>query len=194
MAATKPTADITITKKMKDVVEVTVPVNPVMTVSHAIEPTEDWTVEMFWAEGALQGGPTVLVIRPTDPANPAAGGISQTVLRDIDFKIPIELARGANLIREGMIPPAESLKRIPGLAQGGVTDEYLAHLANAYCGVVRDGQDKPLDHLAELTGKTYAAIKNNLWLATRKGLMERSPGRAGGSLTPQAARLLRASD
>jgi hypothetical protein len=57
-------------------------------------------------------------------------------------------------------------------------------------GAVNRGQDKPLEHLAEVTGKSAAAIKNHLWQATRKGLLERSPGRVGGHLTREATKIL----
>jgi hypothetical protein len=59
-----------------------------------------------------------------------------------------------------------------------------------YVSAVNQGQGKPLDHLAELTGKSPAAIKNHLWQATRKGLLERSPGRVGGKLTTEATKVL----
>jgi hypothetical protein len=36
----------------------------------------------------------------------------------------------------------------------------------------------------------HAAIKNHLWQATRRGLLERSPGRAGGKTTAKAKNLI----
>jgi hypothetical protein len=73
-----------------------------------------------------------------------------------------------------------------------ITDTYLALLARAYVSAVSRGVDKPLEYLADLTGKSNAAIKNHLWTATRRGLLERSPGRAGGKVTSKGARLIEA--
>ena len=53
-----------------------------------------------------------------------------------------------------------------------------------------DAQSKSLEHFAEVTGKSAAAIKNHLWQATRRGLLERSPGRAGGRVSAKAAELI----
>ena len=59
-----------------------------------------------------------------------------------------------------------------------------------YVGAVNQGQGKPLDYLAEVTGKSPAAVKNHLWQASRKGLLERSPGRVGGKITAEATKVL----
>jgi hypothetical protein len=41
-----------------------------------------------------------------------------------------------------------------------------------------------------MTGKSSTAIKSHLWQATRKGLLELSPGRAGGQTTDKARPIL----
>ncbi len=76
-------------------------------------------------------------------------------------------------------------------AGGSITPEYLALLSRVYVGAVNRGQDKPLDYLAEVTGNSLAAVKNHLWQATRKGLLERSPGRAGGRVTEKGGDILK---
>jgi hypothetical protein len=74
------------------------------------------------------------------------------------------------------------------MSADGITDEYLAMLSVVYSAAA--SQPKPLEYLAGISGKTPATIKNHLWQATRKGLLERSPGGAGGRITPKATDLL----
>src|SRR5258708_5961844 len=52
-----------------------------------------WTVEIYWKECEIQDGPLKLVVRPTDEKNVPAGGISSTVLREIDFRAGAAKAR-----------------------------------------------------------------------------------------------------
>lgn len=156
----------------------------------------EWVCEMQWPEGQTQGGPGVLVIRPADPDSYPAGGISQTLLREVDFKAALDTLRRQLAAGNRWSDMREqSAKKMNNLLlahaeERNITDTYLALLARAYVSAVSRGVDKPLDYLADLTGKSYAAIKNHLWTATRKGLLERSPGRAGGRVTGKAARLI----
>ncbi|MHA7662384.1 hypothetical protein [Mycolicibacterium sp. HS_4_1] len=159
-------------------------------------PNMEWVAEMQWPEGETQGGPAVLVIYPSDPETCPPGGLSQTVLRDVDFKYALDRLR-ASLTHSKRFQRLrqQSRDKLTGLlvehaAEGAITSEYLALLARVYVDVVKHGQDKPLDHLAELTNKSPAAIKNHLWQATRKGLLERSPGRAGGKTTAKTIKVL----
>lgn len=148
----------------------------------------EWTVEMTWHDED-RNGPSQLVIRPTDPKSPPTAGISQTVLRAIQFP------------KTDMVSSLdEYAKRVPkidwdtiggtlaDMSADGISDEYLAMLTVAYC--VTSKAPKPLETLAEVTGKSPAAIKSHLWQATRKGFLERSPGRAGGRITPEAIDVL----
>ncbi|WP_255245957.1 hypothetical protein [Mycobacterium persicum] len=159
-------------------------------------PNYEWVAEMQWPEGETQGGPAVLVIYPSDPERCPPGGLSQTVLRDVDFKYALDKLRSsfANSKRWERARQ-RSEEKLTGLlaehaAGGAITSEYLALLSRVYVGAVKQGQEKPLDYLAEVTGKSPAAIKNHLWQATRKGLLERSPGRVGGKLTAEATKVL----
>lgn len=154
-----------------------------------VGPNMEWVAEMQWPEGETQGGPAVLVIYPSDPDTCPTGGLSQTVLRDVDFKYALDRLRAtlSNSKRWERARQRSENKLTTLLAEraaaGAISPEYLALLSRVYIDVVNNGQDKPLDHLATLTNKSAAAIKNHLWQATRQGLLERSPGRAGGHLT-----------
>jgi len=168
--------------------------NTVVTVD--LGPDMEWVCEMQWPEGETQGGPGVLVIRPADVDNYPAGGISQTLLREVDFKDALDtlrrqLATGDrwSSMREQSAKKMNNLL-LAHIEDRAITDTYLALLARAYVSAVSRGVDKPLEYLADLTGKSNAAVKNHLWQATRRGLLERSPGRAGGKVTAKAANLM----
>jgi len=158
-------------------------------------PDCEWVAEMQWPEGVTQGGPAVLVIYPSDPDTCPPGGLSQTVLRGVDFKRALERLRGylANSKRWER-ERQEGDEKVTALlvdhVGGSITPEYLALLSRVYVSAVNRGQAKPLDYLAQVTGSSPAAIKNHLWKATRDGLLERSPGRAGGRVTPRAGSIL----
>ena len=158
-------------------------------------PNSEWVAEMQWPEGETQGGPAVLVIYPSDPSTRPPGGLSQTVLRDVDFGYARDRLRASlsnskrwENARKRTEDALSSL--LNEHAGGSITPDYLALLSSVYVGAVKSGQDKPLEHLAKITGNSAAAIKNHLWQATRKGLLERSPGRAGGHLTDKGRQVL----
>ncbi|WP_255313694.1 hypothetical protein [Mycobacterium malmoense] len=160
-------------------------------------PNYEWVAELRWPEGETRGGPAVLVIRPSNPDNYPRGGLSQTVLREVDFKYALgkrqsQLSHSERWNRIQAESTEVILERLDLTRSDQITPEYLALLSRAYVGLVNQGQPKPLERLAEVTGKSAAAIKNHLWQATRKGLLERSAGRAGGRVTEQAADLLEA--
>lgn len=159
-------------------------------------PNCEWVAEMRWPEGKTQGGPAALLIRPSDPDGYPPGGLSQTVLRDVDFKYALERLRGQlasskRWDRARRQSEEKVVAALVGHAGGSITPDYLALLSRVYVSAVNQGRDKPLDYLAEVTGNSPAAIKNHLWQATRKGLLERSPGRAGGRVTEKAAGILK---
>jgi hypothetical protein len=159
-------------------------------------PDCEWVAEMQWPDGVMQGGPAVLVIYPSNPDSCPPGGLSQTVLREVDFKRALDRLRGylANSKRWERKRQEGQEKAVSALvdqAGGPITPQYLALLSRVYVGVVNQGQAKPLDYLAEITGNSPAAIKNHLWRATRDKFLERSPGRAGGRVTEKAAGILK---
>ncbi|MFC7451291.1 hypothetical protein [Rhodococcus daqingensis] len=153
-------------------------------------PNYEWVAEMQWPEGETQGGPAVLVIYPSDPDTCPPGGLSQTVLRDVDFKYALDRLRRSLAFTERWHRHDLNTLLASHAAGGAITQEYLVLLSRVYITAVETGKDKPLDYLATLTGKSAAAIKNHLWQATRKGLLERSPGRAGGHLTDKGRAVL----
>lgn len=154
-----------------------------------------WVIEMQWPRGVTQGGPAVLVVRPKGGTGYPPGGISSTVLRQIDFKEAGEALRSqtrvsglrAQIRKEQEAARAERLRQA---AAQGVTDEYLALLASAYVGYINRGGTGALAHLAEQVGKSQSTIKGHLWQARKRDLLTGSAGRAGGALTEKASALL----
>lgn len=157
-----------------------------------VGPSMEWVAEMQWPEGETSGGPAKLVIYPSDPDTCPPGGLSQTVLRDVDFKYALDRLRKSLAATERWVRRDDNLTAILAdhAAGSAITPEYLTLLSRVYISAVNDGQVKPLDHLASITGKSASAIKNHLWKATREGLLERSPGRAGGHLTDKGRGIL----
>ncbi|AWT52594.1 hypothetical protein D806_016100 [Mycolicibacterium smegmatis MKD8] len=144
---------------------------------------------MTWYEGD-DAGPSELVLKPTPGAITPPGGISQTVLREVDISAAIDFMRRQHQ-EIPTAPPvdwAEIGPTLAGLSESGLTDEYLAALAWAYSEAAKE--PKAQERLAELTGKSPAAIKSHLWHATRRDLLERMPGRKGGVVTPKALKLI----
>lgn len=150
-----------------------------------------WTAEMVWDEGD-SNGPSRLVVRPTDPAARPDSGISQTVLRAVDIAGAIKLRRAQNE-HAPISGPAFNWETEYGpmlreLAKDGITDPYLAALSLAYSAA--GNQPKPQERLAAVVGKSQSAIKSHLWHATRRGYLERTPGRAGGAVTLAALKAI----
>src|SRR5262249_40365638 len=131
-----------------------------------VGPNGEWTAEMDW-DDVDRNGPSRLVIYPTDPNNRPSAGLSQTVLREIDVAGAGGLARKSAEI-SSQTPEFDWRKIAPtlvDLSADGLSDPYLAVLALAYSAAAN--RPKPLERLADLTGKSPAAIKSHLWHATR---------------------------
>ncbi|MGL6235699.1 MAG: hypothetical protein ACRC20_10170 [Segniliparus sp.] len=156
----------------------------------------DWIATMRWPEGVENGGPLSLVIEPLRPDQPPQGGLSSTVLRQIDFRKAAEMLNQHWLASKRREVVSKSLQkfianRLRDTLDKGVTDEYLALLAQEYVSAVNRNQAKPNDHLAEMVGKTVSTIRGHLWQARKQGLLTGTPGRAGGQLTPKAQEILK---
>ncbi|MFD9908239.1 hypothetical protein [Streptomyces sp. NPDC059063] len=154
-----------------------------------------WVVEMQWPEGVTQGGPAALLVRPKDGESCPLGGISSTVLREIDFKEAVERLRAKVAVSEMRAQVREEYEagrteRLRKALAQGVTDEYLATLASAYLSYLSGGGKGPLAHLAERVGKSESTVKGHLWQARKRGLLTGAPGRAGGALTRKASEIL----
>lgn len=155
----------------------------------------EWVVRMEWPEGVQSGGPGVLVIEPADPDSYPVGGLSSTVLRQVDFRgaadqLRAQLATEQRQDKELERYEQDLSKRLRKALSHGVTEEYLALLASAYVSAVNRGQEKPSEHLAGMVGKTTSTVKGHLWQSRKKGLLTGSAGRKGGQLTHRAKAIL----
>jgi hypothetical protein len=154
---------------------------------------DDWVVTMEWPASVENGGPMRLVIEPVGE-NPV-GGLSSTVLRQVDFRDAIERFRGQIAAsqrrgREHERYEKHRSERLRAALSVGVTDDYLALLSSAYVSAVNRGLEKPNDYLAELAGKTTSTVRGHLWQARKQGFLTGSPGRKGGQLTDKATKIL----
>lgn len=151
----------------------------------------EWSVLMEWSDGAESGGPVRLVIEPADPNSPPHGGLSSTVLREVDFQeAAAKLGSFFQMAREQNRQTDEMTgRRLRKALDSGISNEYLVQLCVAYSQVVKRGRDHPTEYLAELIGKSASTIKGHLWQAKRKGLFVGSAGRVGGDLTPEGERI-----
>lgn len=150
-----------------------------------IELGEQWVVEMTWPDGVTDGGPSALTLRPADPENPPEDGISPMLLREISFS-----EARARLRSQGAPVPDVSDALLRRFLAAGVSPTYLALLASRYVRVTNEGQAHPQEVLAEVIRKTPSTVKGHLWQARKAGLLAGSAGRAGGTLTAEARRLI----
>jgi hypothetical protein len=160
----------------------------------SIQPIVDtpWEVVFTWPEGATQGGPRWVEIRPQEGMGDEllAGGLSSTILRHVDFQAAAQEWR-----EHRGISPVEShklAKRLTyALGSSGVSDRYLVLLADAYVRLVTSGEPKVTARLAEIVGKSPETIRAHIKAARSRGLLTAlSSGRAGGELTSEARRIL----
>ena len=162
-----------------------------VTVTELIGP---WLVEYHWPADADQGGPARITISPHAEAAPAdlAGGLSSTVVRQLDFRKAAKEWRRLRRRGEEAVDPARRklAQRLQGLVSDGITDEYLAALADTYVTLVSEGEASVTTSLAELVGKKPETIKIHLKSARKRGLLTTVKGRAGGNLTDEARRIL----
>ncbi|SOE07976.1 hypothetical protein [Streptomyces sp. Ag109_G2-15] len=162
--------------------------------SEHIEITQDvgpWRVLMRWAANAdPASGPTRVLITPHPDADPATtqGGVASTVLRQIDFKKAgdqFRVARPADSEQQvTQDTEAEALRWL--LGNEGISDAYLAFLAESYVRAVARAVPNVTAHLAELTHKRPETIRGHLKEARKRDLLTTVPGKAGGQLTPKA--------
>lgn len=111
------------------------------------------------------GGPARLVIEPVGKM--PVGGLSSTVLRQIDFRDAIERFReevGASESRSAQhraMREFESAQLRAALSEG-VTPRYLALLSYEYVRAAERGQANINDYLAELVGKPVGTVRGHL--------------------------------
>ncbi|MFE6923975.1 hypothetical protein ACFVAV_23320 [Nocardia sp. NPDC057663] len=146
-----------------------------------------YRVTMEWPDGSTQGGPQRLTVEPVDPTASPVGGISSTLLRDINFRDAVESIRqGAGAAHK------PNPKRLRAALAEGITDKYLALVAAEYIHAVESGQKHPTKYLGDLLGKSAATVRGHLWQAKdeSRGIMTGRPGTAGGVLTDKGRALL----
>ena len=149
-------------------------------------------------------------VRPAADATESEilGGLSSTVLRQIDFagarsEWSDELVANPPgpvhpkpdwLVTpwgKGEINELRSEQLRDALARDGVSDGYLALLAEAYEALVRSGERSVAVKLSEMTGRSPDTVKQHLHKVRKAGMLTSIPGKAGGRLTPKAVRAIR---
>lgn len=146
----------------------------------------EWLVTMRWDESNSRS-PSYMTVEPLDPENIPHLGLSSTVVRFIDFTAAVAEFRRRH---DSESETQTSVGALKELRRAGVTDLYLAGLSDVYIGLARS-TPKPVQALAGVLGVGEATVKGQLWRASRIGLLERSPGRVGGTLTDKAKELLK---
>ncbi|MER5729362.1 hypothetical protein ABT084_13660 [Streptomyces sp. NPDC002138] len=153
-----------------------------------------WAVLMTWDAGAdPASGPSSIVISPDPDAEPedTQGGLASTVLRSIDFQ---EAQAAFRAVRpkgtEHDVGAEEEARALRWLFDSeGISDGYLAFLAEAYVRTVSIGVKNVAGHLAELIGKRPETLRAHLKEARKRGLLTTIPGKAGGRLTDEACEI-----
>lgn len=154
-----------------------------------------WQVALAWPDYPDQGGPISIMIKPYPDATDEEliGGLSSTVLRHIDFRTGRDkwLEARAKYFDKGGIESvrAQQLRRI--LERDGVTELYLAFLANAYAQLTRAGERSVASKLAEMTGRSPDTMKQHLHKVRKAGMLTAIPGKAGGELTSKAVETIK---
>jgi len=162
--------------------------------NQVIQQIGPWRVLLEWEHGATQGGPISMEITPAADATPEelAHGLSQTVLRQVDFKAAFnQMVRQNTQVSEPLRPVIDGMgEELREMLKDGVTDKYLALLADAYLMLVHFGVHNVAGELAGLVDRTPSGVLQQLKRARKAGLLTSIPGRAGGHLTPRAEELL----
>lgn len=158
----------------------------------------DWIVDMEWPAGVEDGGPRRLTIRPVGSDFPV-GGLSSTVLRQIDFRKAIDALRQqiTDDQERDQWRAAETKAiaewhrtRLRTVLADGVTDDYLALLSSEYVHAVMRGQALVNDYLAEMAGVPLSTLRGHLGRARKRGFLTGDPGRKGGDLEPEAVKIV----
>ncbi|WIM87716.1 hypothetical protein PT015_23275 [Candidatus Mycobacterium wuenschmannii] len=169
--------------------------NPKVVIEQRIGP---WQVALAWPDDADQGGPVEISIKPYADAtdDELIGGLSSTVLRHIDFRAAREkwvAIKAHGLDRPDGLATLRDAQLRKVLERDGVTDTYLALLANAYIQLTRAGESSVSKRLAEATGRSPDTIKQHLHRVRKEGMLTAISGKAGGLLTMKAVEIIRAA-
>lgn len=155
---------------------------------------DDWVVVMEWPDGVEDGGPARLVIEPV--GRMPVGGLSSTVLRQIDFRSAIDKFRDQVAVSRSRaeidVAKLKQFERdqLRSALSGGVTPTYLALLSYEYVRATERGQANINDYLAELVGRPVGTVRGHLIRARRDGLLSGTHGKKGGELSEEAEDLI----
>ncbi|MGI5139578.1 hypothetical protein [Streptomyces sp. CA-106110] len=155
-----------------------------------------WVVEMVWPADAVSGGPREMRIVPSEEATDAevARGVSTTVLRNIDLSWATTQATSLNPNlpeKDRILAHRRSVSKLYEWRDEGLSERYLAALAMEYVVLSENGIRGPLGEIAELLDKPRNTLKTHLAQARRKGLLETTPGKPGGTVTEKALEIVR---
>ncbi len=133
--------------------------------------------------------------RPEALAGLPDGGVSARLLRRIRLT-DLQL-----LVAAALSDGSDTAPRVSGLGVGtaapgatGRSDRYYAEWAFAYAKKLAEGSRSPIKDLAAEHGRSPGQVRDLIHDARVRGLLSRErQGRAAGSLTPKAIRLLRES-
>lgn len=142
-----------------------------------------WQAVMTW-NGPVQGGPDTLTVQPVDPQAPPFGGISTPLLREIPLADAAREAREQQDVPVGYRPPDPAAVRAE-LHDHGVTERALARVAALYVHYVNTGTARPVQVIAQDTGRSAVTVRGWLTRARKDGLLTGAHGKLGGELTPK---------
>jgi hypothetical protein len=153
---------------------------------------ETWQAEYWLVRQGRELALAEIRVRVRPDALLPSGGLSAQVLRKVrigDYVNHMNAAREAF----GFLEP-KPMATPPGPRRGRprLRDDLLLAAAAAYADAVARGSERAVLEAAEKIGETAARMRDQLHRARVRGFLTRAiPGRAGGTLTPNAKALLR---
>ncbi|MFE0103812.1 hypothetical protein [Streptomyces sp. NPDC059009] len=128
---------------------------------------DGWTVRLVWGQGFYP-----VAIHITDATGKAGqGGITSTVLREIDLLHPMLQKPDGNLAQKELWEHVAKLREFPQ-GRGSVTDEYLRALAGAYRACGEAFVREPVKLLADKLGRNRTTLQSHLTRARKLGYLD----------------------
>lgn len=160
---------------------------------------DGWEAVMTWpGDEPIQGGPSSLLVRPTNPQDVPFGGIATPLFRNLDFKAAAAAARrigrgeskyGAKRAR--LAEPVDHPRMLRNeLTHNGLSDRALVLVSMWYLRLVGEGVARPVQVIAEQLDRSDVTVRGWLTMARRKNFLKGSPGKLGGRMTKEAERVL----
>ena len=120
------------------------------------------------------------------------GGVSARLLRCIRLTDLQQLVAESLPEPSDLRPSSAAPARVGRPGSAGRPDRYFAEWAFAYAKKLAEGSRSPIKDLAAEHGRTPGQVRDLIHDARVRGLLSKErQGRAAGSLTPKAIRLLR---